>query len=137
MAATVTRIPGFPTKADGAKIVTARKAGAQTVAALAATETFYNDTDSTLYVGSVRATVGTAPTGASLIADVQLDGTSIFATTTANRPTIAVSTNTDLAGTPDTVAIPAGGKLTFSVTQIGSGTAGSDLVIQVVLNSGS
>jgi hypothetical protein len=117
--------------ADGVKFIYGKKASTQTVAALAATETFYNDTDRSLTIINVRASVGTAPTGAALIADVLVDGVSIFATTTANRPTIAISGNTALAGTPDTTTIAAGSKVTFQVTQIGSGTAGSDLVIQV------
>jgi hypothetical protein len=119
-------------QADTAKVISARKAGAQTVAALAATETFYNDTDRPLLITAVRATVGTAPSGATFIADVQVDGTSIYATTTANRPTIAIAGTTALGGAPDTTSIPAGKAVTFSVTQIGSGTGGSDLVVQVV-----
>jgi hypothetical protein len=41
-------------------------------------------------IESVAATVGTAPTGASLIVDVNKNGTTIF-TTQANRPTIAAA----------------------------------------------
>ena len=37
-------------------------------------------------------------------------------------------------GTPDTVTVPAGGYLTADVLQVGSGTAGSNLTVQVVLN---
>lgn len=135
MAATAARVPGWSPIADTNKTAIARKAGAQTVAALAATETWYNDSDTTLYISKVRASVGTAPTGAALIADVKLDGTSIYATTTANRPTIAVSTTTALGGTPDTVAVPAGSALTFAVTQIGSTVAGSDLSVQVTMST--
>lgn len=122
--------------ADSVKFIMAKKAGAQTVAALAATETWYNDTDSTVYIRAVRATVGTAPTGATLIVDVQVAGTSIYTGVTANRPTIAVSTTTALGGTPATVAVAAGQAVTFSVTQIGSTVAGSDLVIQLTVDTG-
>jgi hypothetical protein len=41
-------------------------------------------------IRSVTAAVGTAPTGATLIADVNIDGTTVF-TTQANRPTIAIN----------------------------------------------
>jgi thiamine biosynthesis protein ThiC len=127
------RGPLGPFAADTAKVLLAKKAGAQTVAALAATETIYNDTDRPWTILATRATVGTAPTGATFIADVLLDGTSIFATTTANRPTIAVTEKTAKGGAPDTVTVPAGSALTFAVTQIGSTVAGSDLVVQVTV----
>jgi hypothetical protein len=130
------RGPLAPLAADTTKVVTARKAGAQTVAALAASETFYNDSDVTLYIRSVRISVGTAPTGATFIGDVQVDGTSIYATTTANRPTIAISAFTAVGGTPDTVAVPVGDAVTFSVTQVGSSVAGSDLKFTLMLDTG-
>jgi hypothetical protein len=50
----------------------------------------YNDTGEDLTVTGVRASVGTAPTGATLIVDVNLAGTTIF-TTQASRPAIAIS----------------------------------------------
>ena len=51
-------------------------------------------------ITAVRASVGVAPTGASLIVDVHLDGTTIF-TTQGNRPTITATNFTDLTNTPD------------------------------------
>lgn len=127
------RGPLGPFLADTVKFFVAKKAGAQTVAALAATETLYNDTDRNLTIVAVRASVGTAPVGATLIADVQIAGTSAWATTTANRPTIAAAATTGLAGAPDTAVIKPGEAVTFSVLQIGSGTAGSDLALQLTL----
>jgi hypothetical protein len=50
----------------------------------------YNDTGEDLTVTGVRASVDTAPTGATLIVDVNLAGTTIF-TTQASRPAIAIS----------------------------------------------
>lgn len=122
--------------ADTAKFVNAKKAGAQTVATLNTTENFYNDTDLALNIASVRATLGTAPTGAAFIVDVLVNGTSIYTGVTANRPTIAISAFTALGGTPATLTVPVGGVVTFAVTQIGSTIAGSDLVIQLTLNGG-
>lgn len=80
----------------------------------------------------VRASVGTAPTGAAILVDVEKNGTTIF-TTQGNRPTIAVSTHTDVSGTPDVTALAAGDYLTFSVDQVGSTIPGSDLTVQVRL----
>ena len=51
---------------------------------------FYNDTGSTLTIASVRASVETAPSGGSVVIDVNKNGTTIF-TTQANRPTIATT----------------------------------------------
>lgn len=79
----------------------------------------------------VTAAVGTAPTGASLIMDVNKNGTTIFSTQ-GNRPTIAVSTNaTSTEPTPNTTAIAAGDYLTTDIDQIGSTVAGSDLTVFV------
>ncbi len=79
----------------------------------------------------VTATVGTAPTGASLIVDVNLGGTTIY-TTQANRPTIAVTEQDALNVTaPDVTEVSKDDVLTLDVDQIGSGAAGSDLVVLV------
>lgn len=128
------RGPLGPFRADTAVMAFGRKAGTQTVANLAATETFYNDTDQPLYVQAVRATVGTAPTGTSLIVDVLNDGTTIY-TTQANRPTIAISGTTALGGTAANNKLLPGKALTFTVAQIGNSVAGSDLVIQCYLST--
>lgn len=79
----------------------------------------------------VTAAVNTAPTGASLICDVNKNGTTIF-TTQANRPTIAAAgTATTTEPTPDVTAIVAGDYLTVDVDQIGSTVAGSDLTVMI------
>lgn len=78
-----------------------------------------------------RAMVGTAPTGASLIVDLNKNGTTVF-TTQANRPTIAISGNDSGAGTtPDVTSLVAGDYLTADVDQVGSTVAGADLVVLV------
>jgi hypothetical protein len=80
---------------------------------------------------SVRASVGTAPTGASVIVDVNKNDTTIF-TTQGNRPAIAVSTNTSGAVTNmDVTTCASGDYLTVDIDQIGSTVAGADLTVQI------
>lgn len=77
------------------------------------------------------ASVGTAPTGATLIVDVNHNGTTIF-TTQSRRPTIAISGNYDLSEAPDgDVTLTAGEYLTVDIDQVGSTVAGSDLVVGI------
>ena len=82
-------------------------------------------------VETVRAAVNTAPTGASLIVDVNKNGTSIYATTQANRPTIAASGNSALGGTPDTTTFASGDYIQVDVDQVGSTVAGADLTVTI------
>jgi len=91
----------------------------------------YNDTGASLLIRSVRASVGTAPTGASLIVDVNRNGTTIF-TTQAGRPTIAAAANTARVTGMDVTALADGDYLTIDVDQIGAGSAGADLTVQVL-----
>lgn len=95
------------------------------------TQRWYADGDHVVL--SVRASVGTPSTGASVIVDVNLDGTTIF-TTQGNRPTVAAATYT-ATGTPDVTAIPDGSYLTVDIDQIGSGVAGADLLVQIKLGA--
>jgi hypothetical protein len=95
----------------------------------------YNDTGVTLTITGTRASVGTAPTGATLIVDVTKNGTTIF-TTQANRPTIAISGFTAVGGTPQVTAWAAGEYLTVDVDQVGSSVAGADLTVQVEVGGG-
>ena len=84
-------------------------------------------------VTGIRLTAGTAPTGASLIVDVNKNGTTIF-TTQANRPTIAAGANSGGPGTaPDVASLVAGDYLTIDIDQVGSTVAGSDLVVSVIV----
>lgn len=94
---------------------------------------WYNDSGRTLTIFSVRAFVGTAPTGATLICDFNKNGTTIF-TTQGNRPTIAISGFTALSGAaPDVTSVAAGDYLTADVDQVGSTIAGSDLTVQAFM----
>lgn len=102
-----------------------------TVAVNTGAARIYNPFGRTLNLIKAWASVGTAPTGASLIVDVNKSGTTIF-TTQANRPTIAVSTNFDDTPAPDVTTWANGEYLTFDVDQIGSTVAGADLVVGVL-----
>lgn len=91
----------------------------------------YNDSGSTWTILGVRASVGTAPTGSSIIVDVLINGTTIF-TTQANRPTIPASGNTSGNVTNmDVTTIANGSYFTVNIAQVGSTTAGGDLSIQI------
>lgn len=78
----------------------------------------------------VEAAVGTAPTGAAIIVDVNVDGTTIF-TTQSNRPQIAVSTNVDSSTTIEDDTHTDGQYLTVDIDQVGSTVIGSDLVVVI------
>ena len=86
------------------------------------------------YVSTV-VHAGTAPVTGSLIADVNLDGTTLY-TTQGSRPTIASteSVSSEAAGT-DVTTLPQGSVITFDVDAIGSGTAGSDLTYILTYNA--
>lgn len=81
-------------------------------------------------IHGVVATCGTAPVGASLIFDVNKNGTTIF-TTQANRPTITAGLNTSSIATPDVTSVSTNDYITVDIDQVGSSTAGSDLVVVV------
>jgi hypothetical protein len=86
-------------------------------------------------IAGCRASAGTAPVGADLIVDVNIDGTTAF-TTQGNRPTITDGSNDSGSwAVPDVTAVSAGEYLTVDVDQVGSGTAGADLVVMVHLTS--
>jgi hypothetical protein len=79
---------------------------------------------------TVGIAVDTAPTGASLIVDVNKNGTTVF-TTQANRPTITASGFASADMTPNTTAMATTDYLTIDIDQIGSTIAGADLTVFV------
>jgi hypothetical protein len=89
--------------------------------------------DASYTIASVRASVGTAPTGTSLIVDVNKNGTTIF-TTQTNRPTIS-SYTTALITNMEVTTVAAGDYLTVDIDQVGSTVAGTDLVVLIVLTA--
>lgn len=74
--------------------------------------------------------VSSAPVGAAIKVDVNLNGTTIF-TTQANRPTIADGATVGSEAAPDVTAVLAGQYLTVDVDQVGSSTPGSNLTVVV------
>lgn len=83
------------------------------------------------FIVGVGAAINTAPTGASLIVDVNRNGSTIF-TTQAHRPTIVASAfATAGPAIPDVPNFSAGDYLSVDIDQVGSTVAGADLVVQV------
>ena len=79
--------------------------------------------------------VDTVNTGADLIVEVKKNGTTIYGSTPANRPTV---TDSDADGwgavaAPDTVAFAQFDLMTIEVAQVGSTVAGSDLSVMLAL----
>lgn len=86
-------------------------------------------TPTSITIKSIRAMVGTAPTGAAAILDIHKNGTTIF-TTQGNRPEIAIDGNDSGEVTNmDVTALAKGDYLTLDIDQIGSTIAGKDLVV--------
>lgn len=104
---------------------------------------FSRSGDATITAGTMRwrfpvaativgasAAIGTAPTGSSLIIDVNKNGTTIY-TTQGNRPTISAGTNSASETSPNVTSMAIGDYLTVDIDQIGSTVAGSDLTVFV------
>lgn len=83
-------------------------------------------------ITGVRAYLDTAPTDASFIIDVNINGTTAF-TTQANRPTILTTAKASSTTLPAVTALAAGDRLSVDVDQIGSSVAGSDLYVSVTV----
>ncbi|MCI0545218.1 MAG: hypothetical protein L0Z49_12380, partial [Actinobacteria bacterium] len=92
---------------------------------------WYNDHGSTITLQSARGSVGTQPTGASILIDINNNGTSVWNSTQANRITIAVSTNTDEGGAFDDSSVADGEYITVDIDQVGSTVAGADLSVTI------
>ena len=97
-----------------------------TVRTMIGSTRWYIETNVT--IESIRVAVGTAPTGAAIICDVNKNGTTVY-TTQSNRPTVAASGFTQLATAPDVTTAVAGDYFTIDVDQVGSTIAGADLTV--------
>lgn len=100
---------------------------------------WYNATDRAQIVRNAHVSAGTAPAGSALTVDVKVDGSSVFAAA-ADRPKIAAGANAGEAAPnkfpegADHVELAPGSYLTVEITGVGSGTAGSDVVVQVLVS---
>jgi hypothetical protein len=93
---------------------------------------WYNRWGRSLELASVDASVGTAPTGSAIIVDVNKNASTIWSTQ-ANRVQIAISANVGTQSTFNTTTLANGEYLTVDIDQIGSTTAGADLLVTVWL----
>jgi len=80
---------------------------------------------------------GTGPVGASVILDINQNGTSIWNSTPANRLTIADGSTTGSQTAFDTATIIEGDILTVDVDQVGTTTAGGDVTAQLKVQIGN
>ena len=109
------------------------RAGAQTVAA--GVGRYTNTHEYPVRLREVTLRAGTAPTGADLIVDVNVNDTTAFSAQTG-RPKIVAGQTTGAAVpaiTGDPVNVQPGQTVTVDVDQIGSTVAGSDLTVVVKL----
>lgn len=118
--------PTGPAGADGTTDISFSISG--TLAVSTGAMRYYFDGNYT--ITNVLASVSTAPTGASVIFDVNKNGTTIFSTQ-GNRPTIAASGFTDLSSTPDVTTLASGDYITVDIDQIGSSVAGANAVVRI------
>lgn len=81
-------------------------------------------------IHGVYVTADTAPVGADLIVDVNKNGITIF-TTQTNRPTVPAGSNISTIAVPDVTSVSTNDYITVDIDQIGSTTAGSNLVVMV------
>jgi hypothetical protein len=104
-----------------------------TAAVVTGTARWYNRTGATLTVAGVWCSAGTPPTGADLVVDVNKNGVTLF-TTQANRPKVTAGTNGGVLAVPDVTTVADGDYLTCDIDVVGSGTAGADITVGVVVS---
>lgn len=84
-----------------------------------------------LTIDHVRCYAKTAPTGASIIVDINKEGATIF-TTQGNRPTIpAASQKGNKSVAPDVTSLAEGDTLTLDIDAVGTTIAGADLTVEI------
>lgn len=88
--------------------------------------------DTNYTIISVRARCTTAPTGASVLIDVNKNGTTIYGTQ-GNRPTISATGFNATVGAHSVTTLSDGDYLTVDVDQIGSSVAGANLGVVIRL----
>lgn len=84
-------------------------------------------------LSEVRASVGTAPTGATLIVDINLNGTSIFTTNLLQIDATEKTSTTAATGyNLTTTSLSDDGEITVDIDQVGSTVAGAGLKITLI-----
>lgn len=86
---------------------------------------------SSLTIEKAYALVKTAPTGADLIIDINVGGTSIWNVTQANRLTISAGDTTGTQTSFDTTSLSENDQLTLDLDQIGSTVGGESLTVEL------
>ena len=89
-----------------------------------------NDFGETFTITKVKLSVSTAPTGSTIIVDVNKNDTTLF-TTQSNRPAISTSAFSGQSTTIQNNSFADGDYLTFDIDQIGSTIAGAYLTVQI------
>lgn len=89
-----------------------------------------------MVIDTVRASVGTSPTGSPVVVDILRNGVDSVFTDISHAPTIAPGDNTSVV-LPDNVVAAAGDFFTMSVLSVGSDTPGTGLTVQVKLHQQS
>lgn len=85
----------------------------------------------TLNLSRVYCDVGTAPTGANIVVDINKNGTTIF-TNQANRPVVLAGTTSGETTAISVTGWASGEYLTMDIDSVGSTVIGSDLTVTVV-----
>lgn len=83
-------------------------------------------------IDAITVSCGTAPVGSSIVVDININGASIF-TNPANRPSIFENNFFASSVNPDNTLLLQNEYLTVDIDQVGSTTAGSDLVVVLKL----
>lgn len=94
------------------------------------TSRYYFETQA--HIGTVRASVGTSPTGAPVTVDLNVNGVSIF-TDQSKRPSIAPGQFTAVGNQGVTPIFP-GDYITVDVDSVGTTQPGADLTVSVTLS---
>lgn len=86
-----------------------------------------------LQILRVVAAVGTPPTGAPIICDVNVNGSTVF-TNQVDRPTIAIgASKVSIPAVPALIDLAVGDLMSVDIDQVGSSVAGSDLTVIVLM----
>lgn len=93
----------------------------------------YNRTGQPMTIRGCWAAAGTAPGGQPVVVDVLRNGVTIY-TTVPNRPQVPAGSNGGGITVPDVTVLADGDYLTVDVVQVGTGPAGSDLTVGVVVS---